>query len=78
MNKKIKVYSISNCPYCFTLKEYLKSINIVFEDIDVSKNKMAFYEMIDKSKQTGVPVIDIDGEIVIGFDKEKINQIIKN
>ena len=73
----IKVYSTPTCPYCVTLKEYLKEHNIEFEDIDVSQDEKAQDEMIDKSGQMGVPVVDIDGEIVIGFNKEIINQLLK-
>ena len=73
---KVKVFSTSMCPYCVTLKEFLKEHNIEFEDIDVSQNKTALDEMIEKSGQMGVPVIDIDGEIIVGFDKEKITQLL--
>jgi len=73
----VKVYSTPSCPYCFTLKEFLKEKNIFFEDIDVSKDQAAAEEMIKKSGQMGVPVVEIDGEIIVGFDKEKISQILK-
>ncbi len=73
---KVKVFSTSSCPYCVTLKEFLKEHNIEFEDIDVSQNKAALDEMVEKSGQMGVPVIEIDGKIVIGFDKEKISQLL--
>ncbi len=73
---KVKVYSTPTCPYCFTLKEFLKEHNIEFEDIDVSQNEGAFREMVAKSNQMGVPVVDIDGQIVVGFDKEKITQLL--
>jgi len=72
----IKVYSTPSCPYCFTLKEFLKQNNIEFEDIDVSKDEKALKEMIEKSGQMGVPVVEIDGEIVVGFDKEKISKLL--
>ncbi len=74
--QKIKVYSTPFCPYCVTLKEFLKENNIEFKDIDVSQNKEAAKEMIEKSGQMGVPVIDIDGNIIVGFDKEKISKIL--
>ena len=73
---KVKVYSTPSCPYCFTLKEFLKEHNIKFEDIDVSQNKAELDEMIEKSGQMGVPVVNIDGQIVIGFDKEKIVKLL--
>ncbi len=74
---KVKVFSTSMCPYCVTLKEFLKEHNIEFEDIDVSQNKTALDEMVEKSGQMGVPVIEIDGQVVIGFDREKIIQLLK-
>lgn len=57
-------------------KQYLKEKNFEFEEIDVSKNEEAAKEMIEKSGQMGVPVIEIDGEIVVGFDKEKIDKLL--
>ena len=73
---KIKVYSTPTCPYCFTLKEFLKEHNIKFEDIDVFQDKSGRDDMIKKSGQMGVPVVDIDGQIIVGFDKEKICQLL--
>lgn len=73
---KVKVYSTPSCPYCFTLKEFLKEHNVEFKDIDVSQNKAELDEMIEKSGQMGVPVVNIDGQIVIGFDREKIVKLL--
>jgi len=72
----VKVYSTPTCPYCVTLKVFLKENNIEFEDIDVSQNKQALDEMVKKSDQIGVPVVEIDDQIVVGFDKEKISQLL--
>lgn len=72
----IRVFSTSTCPYCVTLKAYLDEKGFKYEDIDVAENKEAAQEMIDKSGQMGVPVSEIGKEIVIGFDKEKINQLL--
>jgi len=74
---KIRIFSTPACPYCVTLKEFLKENNFNFEDIDVSQNQAALNEMIEKSGQTGVPVVEIDGQIVIGFDREKITNLLK-
>ncbi len=71
-----KVYSTPTCVYCKTLKEYLLKNNISFEDIDVSKDEKQLQEMIKNSGQMGVPVIDIDGEIITGFDKAKIDKLL--
>lgn len=70
---KIRVFSTPSCPYCVTLKEFLKEKGFEFEDIDVSQDEAAFNEMSEKTGQMGVPVIDIDGEMIIGFDKEAIS-----
>lgn len=73
----IKIYSTPSCVYCKTLKEYLEAKNIDFKDIDVSKSEADLKEMIKISGQMGVPVVDIDGSIIIGFDKEKIDKLLK-
>ena len=72
----IKIYSTPSCPYCYTLKMFLREHNIEFEDIDVSKDEEALKEMVEKSGQMGVPVVEIDGQIVVGFDKEKISKLL--
>lgn len=72
MAKQVKVYSTPMCPYCIRAKQFLKDSNIAFEDIDVSRNQEKAQEMMQKSGQIGVPVLDIDGEIIVGFDKERI------
>ena len=74
MAKNIKVYSTPTCPYCIKTKQFLKSKNVEFEDIDVSSNQAAADEMIQKSGQMGVPVLDIEGQIIIGFDEQTIKQ----
>jgi len=74
---KVKVYSTSECPYCVMAKDFLKEHNIEFEDINVQENHEAADEMVKKSGQTSVPVIDVDGEIIIGFDKEKLKKALK-
>ena len=74
MATQIKVYSTPSCPYCIRAKQFLKDNNIVFEDIDVSTNEQAAEEMIQRSGQMGVPVLDIDGEFIVGFDKAKIQK----
>ncbi|UCB56424.1 MAG: glutaredoxin family protein [Candidatus Omnitrophota bacterium] len=76
MDNKVKIYSIPTCPYCIRAKQFLKENNIPFEDVDVSENQEAAQEMIDKSGQMGVPVLDINGEIVTGFDKDRISQLL--
>jgi len=74
MAKKVKVYSTPMCPYCIRAKQFLKENAVSFEDIDVSSDQAAAEEMIKRSGQMGVPVIDIDGELIVGFDKDKIKK----
>jgi len=76
MEKMVKVYSTPTCPFCVRAKQFLKENNIAFEDVDVSTDEKAVEEMIEKSGQMGVPVLDIDGNVVIGFDKEKIKRLL--
>ena len=74
MAKNVIVYSTPTCPFCVRAKQFLKDNNIQFEDIDVSENHEKAQEMIKKSGQMGVPVLEIDGAIVVGFDKDKIKE----
>ncbi|OGB88132.1 NrdH-redoxin [candidate division WOR-1 bacterium RIFCSPLOWO2_02_FULL_46_20] len=76
MSKIVKIYSTPICPYCKMAKQYLTENNIPFEDVDVASNQTATREMISKSSQMGVPVFDIDGQIIVGFDKTKIKQLL--
>ena len=71
---KVIVYSTPSCPYCAMTKQFLKENNIEFDDVDVSLDVQAAAEMIVKSGQQGVPVTDIDGNIVIGFNVLKLKQ----
>ena len=68
----IKVYSTPTCPYCIRAKNYLKEHNILFENIDVSSDEKGLAEMIKISGQMGVPVILIDGDMIVGFDQTRI------
>lgn len=73
----VKVYSTPTCVYCKTLKGYLTKNKVTFEDIDISKDEQQLQKMIKDSGQMGVPVVDIDGQIITGFDKEKIDKLLK-
>ncbi|WP_058485718.1 glutaredoxin family protein [Defluviitalea phaphyphila] len=72
----ITVYSTPTCPFCHMVKDYLKKNNFSYRDINVAEDQVAAQEMIRKSGQMGVPVIDIDGNIVVGFDRNKINSLL--
>ncbi len=72
----IIIYTTPTCVYCNTLKKYLSEKKIEFKEIDVSQNEKELERMVSISGQMGVPVIDIDGNIVIGFDKPKIDELL--
>ena len=72
----IKVYSTPTCPWCTVAKKYLSSKNVAFEDVDVSSDRTAAMEMISKSGQRGVPVIEIDNNIIVGFDQSQIDKLL--
>lgn len=63
--------------YCNNLKEYLEKNNIQYKESDVSLDEKELEKMVAISGQMGVPVIDIDGDVVVGFDKEKIDELLK-
>ena len=69
---KISIYSTPTCPYCKLAKAFLTEHKIAFTDIDVAADSEKAQEMIKKSGQMGVPVIDIDGKIIVGFDQKKL------
>lgn len=73
---KVIVYSTDSCPWCHRAKDFLKEHNIEFEDVNVGKDQEKAKEMVEKSGQMGVPVLEIDGEIVIGFDEGKIKNLL--
>ena len=75
--KRVTVYSTPSCSWCNTLKSYLRKNNIRFNNIDVSKDQKAAEEMTRRSGQRGVPQTDINGEIIVGFDKVKINKLLE-
>lgn len=77
MSHNIIVYSTPSCPYCHMAKEFLSSKNISFVDKNVAIDDVAADEMINKSGQMGVPVIDIDGKVIIGFDRGAIEELLK-
>ena len=75
--KKVKVYSTSTCYFCVKLKEFLHQHKIPFENFDINEDKKAAMEMIKKTNQTGVPVVEIGKEIIIGFDQDRIKKALK-
>ena len=75
--KKVTVYSTPSCSWCTTLKRHLDQNGIHYRDIDVSKDQKAAEAMVRKSGQQGVPQTDINGKMIIGFDKNKINTLLE-
>lgn len=75
--KQVRVYSTPTCTWCNTLKSYLRQHKIRFTDIDVSRDQNAAREMVNRSGQQGVPQTLINGQLVIGFDKKKINELLE-
>ncbi|SMC27520.1 Glutaredoxin-like protein, YruB-family [Clostridium acidisoli DSM 12555] len=73
----IKIYSTPTCSWCKKTKEYLKSKNIEYVDVNVADDMEGREEMFKLSEQSAVPVINIDGNIVLGFDKAKIDKLIQ-
>ncbi|HMM11577.1 MAG TPA: glutaredoxin domain-containing protein [Bacteroidales bacterium] len=74
--KSVTVYTTPDCSWCKTLKSYLKSNNIHYTEVDVSRNQQAAEQMVRRSGQHGVPQTDIDGTIVVGFDRNRINSLL--
>lgn len=72
----VTVYTTSTCPWCVRVKEYLRSSQISFVEKNVGMNREAAKEMIQKTGQMGVPVIDINGNMVVGFDKDRIDSLL--
>ncbi len=74
MTHKVFVYSTPTCPYCHMAKDFFNKHNVKYTDYDVSSDEKKAQEMIKKSGQMGVPVIDIDGKIIIGYDLPAIKK----
>ncbi|MBP7999269.1 MAG: glutaredoxin family protein [Chloroflexi bacterium] len=72
----VVVFSTPTCGYCNMAKQYFRQHNIRFRDVDVSRDAAAARDMVRRTGQMGVPVIDIGGKLIVGFDKPKINQLL--
>ena len=75
---KVTVYSTPTCPYCYSAKKLLEKNDVPFRDVDVSVDPKAAKELIMKSGQIGVPVIEINDKIIVGFDKDAIVKALKD
>jgi glutaredoxin 3 len=76
MDHTVTVYSTPTCSWCRIAKDHLRSSGVAFEDVDVATDMSRAKEMVEKSGQYGVPVIEIDGEIVVGFDRARIDSLL--
>ena len=74
--QRVTVYSTPTCTYCTQIKKYFDEKGIRYRDIDISKDQKAAEAMVKRSGQQGVPQTDIGGQIVMGFDRIKINQLL--
>lgn len=75
--KPVTIYSTPSCPYCVMAKDYFKSIGVSFRDVDVSRDHAAAREMIMKSGQMGVPVVEIGEAVVVGFQPQVFQDLLK-
>ncbi len=74
--KNVIVYSTPTCPYCVRAKEYLAKKGVAYKDVNVAVDRVAAQEMVQKSGQMGVPVITVDGKVVIGFDVKELDRLL--
>ncbi len=74
---KVKIYTTPTCHWCMLTKEFFKEHKVKFQEIDVSKDQKLVKEMVKKSGHLGTPVIDIDGNIIVGFDEDALRKILK-
>lgn len=76
MAKSVKIYSTPSCVYCKMTKEFFKKNNVAYQDFNVGEDEKAREEMIKKTGQMGVPVIEIDDKIVIGYDEATLKELL--
>ncbi len=76
MDHEVKIYSTPTCPHCLQTKQYLDQNKIIYQNIDVTKDRKSLQEMLKKTGQLSVPVIEIDGQLNVGFDKTWVAKIL--
>ncbi|MBI4451349.1 glutaredoxin family protein [Candidatus Woesearchaeota archaeon] len=74
---KVTIYTTPTCPYCHQAKEFFKENKVAFKEVNVAADRKAAEDMIEKSGQMGVPVIDVGGQIIVGFDKAALKKALK-
>jgi len=70
----VKVYTTSTCPWCVKTKEFLKANNVSYSEVNVGMDEQSRNEMFEKSGQFGVPVTEVNGTIIVGYDKEALKK----
>src|SRR3989338_4263690 len=73
----VKIYTTSTCPYCVMTKQFFKANNVKYDEVNVEGNPQAQKDLIEKSGQMGVPVIDVDGKIIVGYDQPALKKALK-
>ncbi len=73
---RVIIFTTPSCSFCRTAKSYLRQQGVPFKDVDVSRDPVAARDMVRRSGQQGVPVLDIGGKIVVGFDRPKIDRLL--
>ncbi|MBI1973452.1 glutaredoxin family protein [Candidatus Micrarchaeota archaeon] len=74
---KVTIYTTTMCPWCHRAKEFFNENKVKYEERNVEKNPSWAQEMIDRSGQTGVPVIDVDGQIIVGYNEPALRKALK-
>jgi len=75
---KVTIYSADWCAFCHATIDYLNKLGVKFTEKNVEESREYMQEAIEKSGQTGIPVLDIDGKIIIGFDRSQIDAVLKD
>lgn len=73
----VKIYTTPTCPWCKRTKEFFKENGVKFQEVNVLADEKARTEMVERSGQMGVPVIDVDGQIIVGWDEDALKKALK-
>ena len=77
MSREVIIYTTPTCSWCQATKDYLRAREVDFEEVDVSVDEDRVHELVEKSGQYGVPVLEIDGEMIVGFDRVRIDELLE-
>lgn len=73
----VSIYTTPSCSFCVKAKQWMRENRITFKEFDVSRDQRKADEMVRKSGQMGVPVVDVHGKVIVGFDRDKIERALK-